>query len=72
MCRTFLSIMFLVTLFYILQGVFSSYFIEGEYRYKCNLFQTKILEYGKFIKLSGQTVLYVITNSEEEGGSECS
>ena len=31
MCPIFLSIMFVVTLFYILQGVFNSYFIADEY-----------------------------------------
>ena len=58
MCPISLSIMFLVTLFYICQGVFRSYFIADEYRSKTIIvFQIKILEYGKFIKLSGQTVL---------------
>ena len=55
MCPIFLGVMSSVTLFYILQCVFSSYFVAGEYRYKhVILFQIKILKCGKFIKLSGQ------------------
>ena len=43
-CPVFLSITFLVTLLYILQGVFSSHFIAGEYKQKIDTIPNQNIE----------------------------